>query len=223
MKTRVRPIHLVGIVLTATLCVALVPVGVNAASTVMVLADRDNSSSKAKVSSKGSVWVIENDPYTGKYARVSADGKRLVGDGDGALTVDMTAPKTPWNQINDIQISGTTPRAVLYTGLGPAKLNITSFTVSAEGSTAGTVRAFVIVYVSDTNLGNCLNLTGASFGAAERFVVTVPVGQTVNLTYPTPLVFSAYAGANRRYCVDVEGTGPSGYVGHISASGFITP
>ncbi len=63
--------------------------------------------------------------------------------------------------------------------------------------------------------------TGASFGAAERFVVTVPVGQTLNVTYPTPLVYSAYAAAGKRYCVDVEGTGPAGYTAHISASGFL--
>jgi hypothetical protein len=157
---------------------------------------------------------------------LTVDGTVKVANGTGPLSIDGTvrsqpvAPATPWNQINDIQVSSSTSRAILYTGLGPQKLALTSFTLAAEGPTAGTVRALVIVYVSDSNAGNCLTLTGASFGAAERFVVTVPVGQTVSLTYPTPLVYSVYAGAGNRYCVDVEGSGPSSFVGHVSASGF---
>ena len=172
---------------------------------------------------------------------LTVDGGVTVNDGSGPLTIDGTvkvekgsapitvggsvnaqpaAPANPWNQINDIAVSGAASRAILFTGLGPAKLALTSFTLAAEGPNAGTVRAFVIVYVSDSNTGNCLTLSGASFGAAERFVVTVPVGQTINLTYPTPLVYTAYAGTGKRYCVDVEGQGPSGFTGHISASGY---
>ena len=159
---------------------------------------------------------------------LTVDGKVEVANGGSPLSVAGTVkaqpvtPGTPWNQVNDIAVNGAAPLAVLYTGLGQQKLALTSFTVAAEGSTAGTVRLFVIVYVSDSDTGNCLALTGASFAAAERFVVTVPVGQTVNITYPTPLVLSNYADANIRYCVDVEGSGPSSFVAHISGSGFLT-
>jgi hypothetical protein len=159
---------------------------------------------------------------------LTVDGTVNVANGGGPLSVAGTvkaepvAPGTPWNQVNDMALTGATPRVVLYTGLGQQKLALTSFTVAAEGSTAGTVRVFVIVYVSDSDAGNCLALTGASFGAAERFVVTVPVGETLNVTYPTPLVLSNYADANIRYCVDVEGSGPPSYVAHISGSGFLT-
>jgi hypothetical protein len=157
---------------------------------------------------------------------LTVDGTVKVANGTGPLSIDGTvrsqpvAPATPWNQINDIQVSSSTSRAVLYSTLGPQKLALTSFTFAVEGPNAGTARAFVIVYVSDSSAGNCLTLTGASFGAAERFVVTAPVGQTVNVTYPTPLVYSVYAGSGKRYCVDVEGTGPASFVGHVSASGF---
>ena len=42
MKASFRPVHVVAIVVATALGVALVPVGVQAATTVMVLADRDN-------------------------------------------------------------------------------------------------------------------------------------------------------------------------------------
>jgi len=214
MTERFRPRHIVAMVVAVSTAVVLMPVAVGAATGSLVnIVDPSNAANKAKVSNMGQLYVTETDPYNGAFGRIGTNGSRLV---------SMAAPSTPWNQINDIQVTGASPRAVLYTGLGPARLNFTSFTFSAEGSTAGTVRAFVIVYVSDTSSGNCLTLTGASFGAAERFVLTVPVGQTVNVVYPTPLVYSAYASAGRRFCIDVEGSGPSGYVGHIHASGFVS-
>jgi hypothetical protein len=78
------------------------------------------------------------------------------------------------------------------------------------------------VYISNSAAGDCDSLSGASFSAAERFNIVVTVGQTVNLTYPSPLVYTAYGSTGNRYCVDVSATGPSGYAAHIGASGFLS-
>jgi hypothetical protein len=217
---RIRPLHAVSIVAAVALGAALTPVAVNATSTVMVLADRDNSAVKAKVSSKGSQWVIENDPYTGKYARVSDDGRRLVGDGAGNLTTDMGIPNASLDTINDLTLSAADTRRPMFTGVGGRKVALTSIILSAEGGTAGSVKLLFIAYIkSNSASGDCEGLSG--FGAAERFTAMVPVGQTVNLNFPSPLTWSQYADADDYYCVDVESYGgPSGYTVHISAYGF---
>lgn len=174
----------------------------------------------------GSSVTITDPTHASRKAHVTVAGKLMVGDGSGALTVDGTvnarpvAPAHPWNPVNYIVVTSGSPRNELYEATQPTKLNITSFTVAATGSSAGTVQLSVQVYVSDSSSGNCVTLTGASFGAAERFLVTVPVGQTTNISYPTPLVYSAYGGKGDKYCVDVEGSGPSGYAAYVSASGF---
>jgi hypothetical protein len=57
----------------------------------------------------------------------------------------------------------------------------------------------------------------------------VPIGQTVNLTYPSPLVLTQYASDTDVWCVNaaVSRAPPAGYMVHVSGSGFfnyeITP
>jgi hypothetical protein len=216
-----RPVHVVTMVVALCAAAILTPVAVNASTGSLVnITDPLHLGSKANVSYKGSLSTTETDAVSGTQAKVAADGRRLVGDGDGPLTIDMAAPKTPWNQINDLTLVSGTSRRNLYTGLGPTKLNLTSLQVSNEAG-SGPYKAFFIVYVSNTNTGDCVALTGASFGAAERFVVMVPAGETVVVTWPTPLVYSAYAGVGKRYCVDVESSVPTGAL-HIAASGFVS-
>lgn len=220
MKAGIRPFNAVTIVAAVAVFAVLLPVGVDAATNVMVLADRDNANVKAKVSSKGSQWVIENDPFTGQYARVSDNGRRLVGDGNGNLTVDMGNPTTPLDTINDITLSSGDTRRQLFAGVGNRKISLTSLIASAEGGSAGSVKLLLIAYVkSNSTAGDCETLSG--FGAAERFTVMVPVGQTVNLNWPSPLVWTQYADSNDYYCVNVESYGgPTGYIAHVSAFGF---
>ena len=77
----------------------------------------------------------------------------------------------------------------------------------------------VIAYVrSNNNMGDCETLSG--FGAAERFTVMVPVEQTVNLNFPSPLVWTQHADTDDYYCINVESFGgPTGYTAHVSAYG----
>jgi hypothetical protein len=115
--------------------------------------------------------------------------------------------------------SGDTRRP-MFAGVGHRRISITSIIASAEGSTAGSVELLVVAYVkSNSASGDCEVLSG--FGAAERFTIMVPVGQTVNLNFPSPLVWTQYADANDYYCINVESFGgPSGYIAHFSAYGF---
>lgn len=173
----------------------------------------------------GSSVTITDPTHPARKAHVTSSGKLLVGDRNGPLTIDGTvnarpvAPAHPWNPVNYVSVSSGSPRDVLFQANNPTKLDLTSFTVAATGSGAGTVQLSVQVYVSSTSGGDCQTL-GGSFGAAERFLVYVPVGQTTNVTYPTPLVYTAYGSRGDKYCVDVEGSGPSGYIAYVSASGF---
>lgn len=151
----------------------------------------------------------------------SGSAVRVVNsNGSVACQTLVTAPAHPWNPVNYITIASGTPRAELFSGDVPTKLNLTSLTFAAVGSTPGTVMVNVQVYVSDSGAGDCISLTGGNFGAAERFAVAVPVGQTLNVTYPTPLVYTAYGSTGDLYCVDVEGSGPSGFTAYISGSGY---
>lgn len=207
-------------------CVALVgmPVGVYAAANAIVISDPVHANHKARVDT-GKLRVGDGSGPMTVDGTVQVKGTTQIRNGSSPLTVDGTVrpapPQTPWNQINDIAVTQANTRQPLYTGLGPTKLNLTSMTFAAEGA-AGTVRLFLIVYVSDSAAGDCDALTGASFGAAERLVVIVPTGQTLNLVYPTPLQYSAYAAAGKRYCVDLESSnGPATYTVHFSGSGFL--
>lgn len=221
MNGKFRPVHVVTMVVAVCAAAILTPVAVNAAATgdPINITDKVNATSKARVTTKGTLWVNETDPITANVSRV-IDGKRLVGDGTGPLTVDMGVPSQPLDAINDLTLHSGDTRRPVFAGLGFRKIALTSVIASAEGSTAGSVELLVVAYVkSNSTSGDCETLSG--FGAAERFTIMVPVGETVNLTWPSPLVWTQYADANDYYCINVESFGgPTGYTAHFSAYGF---
>jgi hypothetical protein len=216
-----RPAHVVTMVGALCAAAVLAPVAVYATTGSAVnIVDKLNAGSKARVTAKGTLWTNETDPLTGSLGRVTSDGRRLVGDGAGPLSTDMASPEKPWNQVNDITMTSGDPQRVLYIGLGPARLNLTSLTVGVDGG-SGSYKVYVQVYVSNANAGDCDALTGASFSAADRLVFMVPAGDTVSLNYPSPLVYSTYAAAGKRYCVNISSS-PGAATLHVSASGFIS-
>jgi len=221
MSEKLKPRHIVTIVVAVCTAAVLTPVAVGAATGSLVnITDPANAANKAKVSNKGQVYVTESDPYNGQFARVDTSGKQLVGDGSGALDVVPAPPALPLDTINDLTLSSGDTRRQMFAGVGGRKVTLTSLIASAEGSTAGSVELLVIAYIkSNSATGDCETLSG--FGAAERFTVMVPVGQTVNLNWPSGLVWSQYSDSNDFYCIDVESYGgPSGYTAHVSAFGY---
>lgn len=221
MSERFRPRHVVTMVVAVSAALVLMPVAVGAATGSLVnIVDPSTAANKAKVTNKGQLYVTDTDPYNGSFGKIGTDGKRLVGDGTGNLTVDMGNPTTPLDTINDLTLSSADTRRPMFAGVGNRTISMTSLIASAEGSTAGSVELLVIAYVkSNSASGDCETLSG--FGAAERFTVMVPVGETVNLNWPSPLVWTQYADANDYYCINVESYGgPTGYTAHFSAYGF---
>jgi hypothetical protein len=209
-----RPRHVVTMVVAVSAAAILTPVTVQAATGSSVnLVDKLHSTSIARVTSKGTLWVNQTDPLTGALAKVDSGGHSLVAQ-------TMANPVTPLDTINDLTLSAADTRRPLFSGTGNRKVSLTSIVTSAEGGSAGSVKLLFIAYVkSASTTGDCEGLSG--FGAAERFTVMVPVGETVNLTFPTALSWTQYAGANDFYCIDVESYGgPSGYIAHIGAFGF---
>ena len=212
--------QVVTMVVAVCAAVVLAPVAVYAATGSFVnITDPVNAGSKARVNPSGTLWTTQVDPVSKNQQQV-AGGRALVGDGTGPLTTDMGAPSQPLDAINDLTLHSGDTRRPVFAGLGFRKIALTSVIASAEGSTAGSVELLVVAYVkSNSTSGDCETLSG--FGAAERFTIMVPVGQTVNLTWPSPLVWTQYADANDYYCVNVESFGgPTGYTAHFSAYGF---
>jgi hypothetical protein len=170
------------------------------------------------------------DPSTSAKAKVSASGRLLTApcdtdscaatNGNRLQTDAFGIPAQPLDTINDLTLHSGDTRRPMFAGLGNRKIALTSIITSAEGSTAGSVELLVIAYVkSNSSSGDCETLSG--FGAAERFTIMVPVGQTVNLNFPSPLIWTQYADSNDYYCIDVESFGgPTGYTVHFSAYGF---
>src|SRR4051794_19014547 len=166
MNGRLRPIHVVSIVVALCAASVLTPVAVNAATGSGVnLVDKINPGSIARVAAKGQLLVGEADPVTGTTAKVSSDGKQLVGDGAGALSVNMGIQDVPLDSINDLTLSASDTRRPVFAGVGNRQTSITSIIASAEGGTAGSVKLLFIAYVkSNSATGDCEGLSG--FGAA---------------------------------------------------------
>lgn len=203
------PRDIVLVVVSVSAALVLTPVGVMAAASQLVTLKDPTTSSKAKVDA----------------------GKLRIGDGSGPLTVNgsvtvgsvdarMAAPTTQLDTINDLTLHAGDTRRPMFAGVGHKRVALTSFIASAEGPNAGAVELLVVAYVrSNSASGDCETLSG--FGAAERFTVMVPVGQTVNLNFPSPLVWTQYADTDDYYCINVESFGgPTGYTAHVSAYGF---
>lgn len=211
------------VIVVVSVCAAMIltPVGVMAAASQLVTLKDPTTTSKARVDA-GKVRVGDGS------GAVTVDGTVKVTDGAGTLGVDgtvdarMVAPAKPWNQINDLTLHAGDTRRPMTARTGATKLNLTSVTVAAEGANPGSIELLVIAYVkTDSTSGDCETLSG--FGAAERFTLIVPVGETINVTYPSPLQWTAYADANDYYCIVVESFGgPTGYTAHVSASGFLS-
>jgi hypothetical protein len=150
-------------------------------------------------------------------------GATLDADGNLAVRAVPVAPQRPVATINDLVVQSGSNQQILFSGIGGDRLSITSLTFAAEGPNPGSVRMFVTAYSSSTPSDTCSDISGGNFGAGERFVVLVPIGQTVNLTYPTPLVYTAYADDPDLWCIAAAASGspPAGYMVHVSGSGFL--
>jgi hypothetical protein len=217
-----RPAHVVTMVVALCAAAVLTPVAVGAATGSFVnITDPVNAASKARVTAKGTLWTNETDPLTGKVARVTTDGRRLVGDGTGPLSVDMAVPGSPLGTVGDIINDSANPRRMLFSGVGTHKVALTSVILTAQAGAAGTIRAALVAHVKANSVsGDCETLAGFT-ALGEQVKVDVAVGQSINLTWPTPLVWTGLADADDFYCVDVYTFGgPASYQLHTGAYGF---
>jgi hypothetical protein len=228
MAARRRPSDtLLSAVLGGLVCLVLTTGTAVAVSTTAVTITSPVTGKTAHVTNQQSLVVSHRDAVSGTYSKVDSLGRQLVGDGSGALTVDGTTgsrpllPSRPWNTVNDMVVNGS-GGTTLYQATGNKRIALTSMALAAAGPTAGSVRVNLQVYVRSQPTGNCQTLADTGWGAAERFIVQVPVGDTVNLTWPTGLMYSAYAStASQYFCVNVTASGPSGFSMAVSAVGFL--
>ena len=162
----------------------------------------------------------------GPVAKVDPSGDLAVGDGSGPLTVDGQVDARPaaatdhWMNVNGTSLSAGDPTEILYAGQASRQLHLTTLSLSAPSGGAGSVRVHTQVYVGEAG-NSCSNIGGGTFGAAERFTITVPSGGTVVETFPTPLTLTQYGQDDDVFCVEVSGSGPSGWSANILANGFL--
>jgi putative exporter of polyketide antibiotics len=110
----------------------------------------------------------------------------------------------------------------VFSGVGHNKVALTSMVLTADPTgTSGAVRVGIVATVkANSATGDCH--TGAGFTSlGEQFKVNVVTGTTLNLTWPSPLVWTASADADDFWCVNVVVLGgPAGYALHVAAYGF---
>lgn len=170
--------------------------------------------------SSGSVYAVPTDVNI--VGGGSANKAKVDGSGKLMVASTLKVPSTVWTTPNNPTLDSAHSRVVLWQGLGLNKVSISSIIAAATAPTAGSVPVYISVYVSDTASGDCTTLTGGNFGAAERFRIQVPVGDTVQLTWPSPLVLSHWGSPTNLVCVDAGfGSGaPSSSSVYLFASGF---
>jgi hypothetical protein len=180
----------------------------------------------------------------GPVAKVDPSGNLAVGDGNGPLSVDGTVgvtgqvgvsslppvsgsvdarparPAETWMNVNGTTLNAATSSRILYSGLANRRLNLTTFSASAFPGNAGSVTLNAQVLVGGPT-SSCDNLGAGGFAAAERFTIVVPVGSTVVETFPSPLSWTQYGEGDDRFCVQVSGSGPTGWSISVLASGFL--
>ncbi|MEO7940917.1 MAG: hypothetical protein ABIR55_20015 [Burkholderiaceae bacterium] len=102
-----------------------------------------------------------------------------------AALVELIAPSRPF--------FGSANGSANYATIGPGStgvLAVSSITLTNFGSTLRTVFIFRPVLADGATCGS----SEVAGGSSPRFYVIVPPAQTVHLTYPVPIVYSAASG-----------------------------
>lgn len=110
-----------------------------------------------------------------------------------AALVEQAFPSRPYN--------GAASGSAGYASVGPGAsgvLGMTSLTLTNLGSADRSIFVFAPVFADGQSCGS----TSVIGGGYPRFYVKVPAGQTVHLTYPSPLVYTGIGGQS---CVAFSG------------------
>jgi hypothetical protein len=191
--------HLTIIVVTVLIVVAF-PFAAFAVTGSNVFVTDATSGVRAKVDSKQNLQSAIHDATSGVGAKVDASGKLTVGDGSGSLTVDGTVNDRPALPSKPIVILPQIASSSGTTIYGPVSK---PFAIGSLTLTEGCGNLGFFFLYSVTSPG----------GTAHLETVAVPALQTVQLTFPIPLVTTPPAGgtaslqAQGADCVIVSGVG----------------
>src|SRR5205807_3355084 len=126
--------------------------------------------------------VFVTDATTGTHAKVDSSGQVLVGDGSGALTVDGT--------VNNRQ---TLPSKPIVTG--PKLISASSLTtVFGPVNKAFAITSLTIVNECGCSQGVAVYTTTSTGGQFQIEFASLASRQTLQLTYPSPLIATPPAG-----------------------------
>jgi hypothetical protein len=134
----------------------------------------------------GQIVNISDRSGSAYFAKVSSDGKLVVGDGSGPLSVDgavagrPAAPATPWRASENITVAF---KAITGPTLSP--INITSLSVSTDEDTGSDLHIFLLAGHVPSSATSC---TGATNDGTLWHIRDAGDGVTpVSFTFPTPL------------------------------------
>lgn len=122
-----------------------------------------------------------------------------------AALTESVLPSRPYN--------GSANGSAAYVTIGPGAggtLGMTSLTLTNLGSANRAVFVFAPLF-SDGQACGSSSVVG---GSSPRFYVQVPAGQTIHLTYPSPVVYGGIAGQS---CVAFGGAAGV----DITVNGFV--
>jgi len=122
-----------------------------------------------------------------------------------AALTETVLPSRPYNN--------SANGSAAYVSIGPGAsgtLGVTALTLTNLGSANRTVFVFAPIFSDGQSCGSSSVIGGSS----PRFYVQVPAGQTIHLTYPSPLVYGGIAGQS---CVAFSGAANV----DITVNGFV--
>jgi hypothetical protein len=201
-KFRGGVIPLVAVVGVLTVAILLVPLGVQAMTTSVVITDPDHPAAKAHV----------------------VGGSLLVGDGQGPLTVDGVVgwfpTRGPSYFTKTVHMSFIITPNTFATIAGPFKSGtrfaITSVTFANDGTQSQPMQEAVgIVAASDK--GICQTNSGID----GPVYAAVPYQGTVHLDYPQPLVTGTISTSSVCLVAEVAFGATGGWDSHVNVTGYV--
>jgi hypothetical protein len=216
------------VLIAVAVCVAVVaaPIGVLAGTGSSVSITDAHHKHIVKVSKSGALSVsLGSNPIPVKLA-----GKPLAVSGSVTSkvsgTVSVNGLVSPAIPATPLYAEGSVPGnsgsdGFVWQGSKATRIAITSIILSASGSTDGDASGYLAFYSQTTPNISCSDVSGHGFGIGERLPLSVPVGQTTEVTFPTPMVWGGDLDVGGSNCITMEAGGPAADEITYAVNGFL--
>jgi hypothetical protein len=215
-------------ILVVAVCAAVIgaPIGVLAGTGTTVSISSANHKHVAAVSKAGQLSVtVGTKPIKvslgAKPVTVTTGAKPLDIGGSVAVSgsVAQAIPAHPF-YFSSHATTGSNSDIVIASGNEVSNLAVSSIILTADGTHAGSAQAYFVDLISSNPNDSCSNING-DFGDGPQMVADVPVGQTQDLTFPTPLTWNGDAGSTDVQCLAFQALGAANNTLYVDVTGFL--